>query len=582
MFLATTAIEEFWNKEDEIIFLGEWCKLYTRKEEWSSLNYKDFPFIWNSSQKVEEAILSCTRIYKAVLKELTIILNDYHGIQKSAQFYHIVMGSGLNDLIHQLYDKYQTVKRVLAVYPTIETYILDEKQHYIPVDFHDYNEKVKDDLYSLQIYSQIFKKLGCGFPSRTLNFSLNQGNTYHLNKNESWKYQLFFRLTRLINSIFYKRSVTITGAYFSYDGIKNIIKLLSRGKFKYVFDDMRYEIKIKYTIDRNFRRNKKLALKGGEFECILSELIIENLPILFLEGFRDFRNKVLALPIKKSHAYFTAISLHSNYIFKFFLAENYDRIKILNIQHGGGFGIFPLLWAENYERSISDWFYTWGWTDGSRTKPLPHPKLLPETPLPASDQILFVMDCLPRYVYRLFFKNISTLYLNSYLNSVIAFLKRINQNSNLLVRSYFTDRFKWFEKERIADCGISFKFDNFKKNLRQRMKESSICVYGDMSTTYQESLAMNIPTVIFIDPEVFRFLSSAEPYIDILQKAKILHFSPESASEHVNTIRRNVEDWWLKDRVQSARKAWVERYARADSEWPKLWIDEFERILNQH
>ena len=31
MFLITTPIEESWRKEEKIIFLGEWCKLYNRK-----------------------------------------------------------------------------------------------------------------------------------------------------------------------------------------------------------------------------------------------------------------------------------------------------------------------------------------------------------------------------------------------------------------------------------------------------------------------------------------------------------------------------------------------------------------------
>ena len=33
--LVTTAIEEIWGKDEEILFLGEWCKKYNRKKIWS-------------------------------------------------------------------------------------------------------------------------------------------------------------------------------------------------------------------------------------------------------------------------------------------------------------------------------------------------------------------------------------------------------------------------------------------------------------------------------------------------------------------------------------------------------------------
>ena len=38
-FLATTALQDFWDRErDEIQFLGTWCMLYDRKDNWENLN----------------------------------------------------------------------------------------------------------------------------------------------------------------------------------------------------------------------------------------------------------------------------------------------------------------------------------------------------------------------------------------------------------------------------------------------------------------------------------------------------------------------------------------------------------------
>ena len=34
MLLVTTALEDTWGTDEEILFLGEWCKLYDRKSMW--------------------------------------------------------------------------------------------------------------------------------------------------------------------------------------------------------------------------------------------------------------------------------------------------------------------------------------------------------------------------------------------------------------------------------------------------------------------------------------------------------------------------------------------------------------------
>ena len=38
--LVTTALESTWSRTDKILFLGEWCKIYDRKEQWANLNYR--------------------------------------------------------------------------------------------------------------------------------------------------------------------------------------------------------------------------------------------------------------------------------------------------------------------------------------------------------------------------------------------------------------------------------------------------------------------------------------------------------------------------------------------------------------
>ena len=53
MFLVTTADEKYWNKEDKIFFLGEWCKLFQNKEALSELNFETVAYHWSDKNKFQ-------------------------------------------------------------------------------------------------------------------------------------------------------------------------------------------------------------------------------------------------------------------------------------------------------------------------------------------------------------------------------------------------------------------------------------------------------------------------------------------------------------------------------------------------
>ena len=50
MILVKTAMEVSWNKTDEdILFLGEWCKLYNSKDELCQFKSKILDYHWNNT-----------------------------------------------------------------------------------------------------------------------------------------------------------------------------------------------------------------------------------------------------------------------------------------------------------------------------------------------------------------------------------------------------------------------------------------------------------------------------------------------------------------------------------------------------
>ena len=432
------------------------------------------------------------------------------------------------------------------------------------------------------MYSQLIKELGVSFKPLKLKEPIFQIGSYHINNTLKDKlYSAFAKIQTVINTIFYKNSLTIVAPYFSYDTKKKLFRFLVRGKFRYIFDDMRYEIKLPAKSDIILRDSLNLMFASDEFEGILSKLIFKNIPILFLENFKEFRKKVLNLPIKKSKIFFTANAFHSNYIFKFLVAEHYNGVKILNAQHGGGYGIDKVNVLEEYEKSVSDIFYTWGWGDNVKTKFLSHPKLYKRNAVSRNKNVLFAMDMHPRYVPRFYFQPISTLMVG-YINFSIDFLKLVESNINLLIRMHPGDiHYRWFIENRIIDTGINFKFTNYNEKFNKQLSVCHIYVTGHLGTTYLESLAINKPTIIFINQDLINFRSSVRQYFDMLRKVKILHFSPASAASHLNSIYNSVNEWWMDKDTQAAREEFVCHFARKSENWIQEWAQEFDGALEK-
>lgn len=580
MFLATTAIEEFWDKSDKILFLGEWCKLYSRRAECSRLDYEDFEFSWDR-QKVVQAYSYCNTIYEKLLAALTDSLNSIHFINKNKEYYRIILGNWLIHFIHHSYEKYTILKAVFDKYPDLTTFILDKSQYYIPLEYNDFIGMVKDDRYHLQLYSQILKGLGREFESRELGSPIVNKETHHINNTLKDKLDSMFAITQTaISSLFNSRAtVSMTKPYLSNAEKALFLPLLAKSGFKYIFDDMRYSIKIRCRANLDFRNGIRLEFHSDEFERVLSEVIFKNVPLVYIEGFKEFNAKVSALPIKRSRIFFTANAAHSNSIYKFFIAQRHNELKVLTMQHGAGYGTQQASIMEEYERSTCDIFYTWGWSYNEKTRNLPHPKIKRYKMQPQEKLVLFTAIRYQRYLYRFAFEPNELMGVN-YIDWAIIFLKNLRRDTRLLIRLHSTDDPQQCSvRQRMRDAGINFEFDDLSCRFKQRLNNCYICVTDSLSTASLEALGGNKPTVIYVNPQITAFRDSARPYFEKLSRAKILHYSPHSAAEHLNSVYDDVGKWWDTAQVQDARQEFVNTYAKGSDNWMEEWLQEFERVL---
>lgn len=566
--LITTALEDFWDDEYEKIALGEWCDVYnTAKFD------KVLPFIWDSASKKVEAIEITWKTYNSVIKELTILLNQHHKVNKSERYWELIIGNWLFSFIQVVYDRLLTLESFINLYPNFSTILLDKKSYSIPLEYVDFSLKVtQTDLYNLQIYSQILFYKGYNFKTKEYR---NEQKYQYLKKSRQAK-TIFLKI---LNFFTYKPNKTITSPYLD-GGIKSYIKLIIASKGKLIFDDFDDSFSVNLNINKNDRKKIFQKEKSNDgFTTLLYHLFEDNFPILFLEGYSSFLDILNSKKRKKTSLYATSNALHGNYLYKFFLAENYKNINLVSIQHGGNYGNDAKCIVENYEKQVSNYFFCYGWGNGKEEINCSHEKINLPIKSNKNGNILLLSTAEPRYSFRIDLVYTSSLIKIIYIPKIISFLKNIKKLDDVLYRPYSKD-FGFNIVENISQALPNLKIEYDRLKFKKRLSKSKLLVSDHFGTSVLETLAQNYPTIIFLEKQYFAFRKPE--LIELLEDAKILFYNEVEAAIHINVIENDIDSWWQSSKVQKAREEFCFYFARTSENWADEWIKEFNRILEEN
>ena len=346
------------------------------------------------------------------------------------------------------------------------------------------------------------------------------------------------------------------------------------------FDDLLYPIAFESSIDVDWRLYTSSNLgRVGSFLELLCTLLPLYLPVVFLEGFLLCRKSVLDLSLYRPKAMFSANALNGNLVFKVLAAEwQKEGTKLLYSQHGGGYGIDKYHIVEEYETRVSDCFYTWGWTRADRVvRPLAPP--LPRYSMNKTVNVLLMCCDYPKSIYRIHFQpmgdNVSKLHQETY-----EFLRYLKDHNKLLIRGYPVE-YGWGAHRTIRITAPDSKFETTQPSPFVRYSQSQLVVHNYLGTSYLETLALNIPTVCFYDPNMYSFRSEAQPFINALINASILHYTGREAALFATSIQDDPYCWWSKSDVQYARSNFIHRFANFSENCSQHWEEEFQSQINE-
>jgi len=132
---------------------------------------------------------------------------------------------------------------------------------------------------------------------------------------------------------------------------------------------------------------------------------------------------------------------------------------------------------------------------------------------------------------------------------------------------------------QISTLDATVIIDDLQASGTMAASRAKLVLHNYLSTAWLETLAMNIPTVCFCDPVMYRPRAAAQPFVDALAKVGVIHYSGIEAAKFVNGLNGDPSAWWQSAEVQEAREAFVARYANFSENWLPAWMEEFERLL---
>lgn len=118
----------------------------------------------------------------------------------------------------------------------------------------------------------------------------------------------------------------------------------------------------------------------------------------------------------------------------------------------------------------------------------------------------------------------------------------------------------WGQIARWRDRFPDLRLDEGESNINGLIRRSRLYISTYNATTFLESFTMDMPSVIYWNPEHWELRESAIPCFEDLKLVGVFHETPESAAYHVAAICGDVAAWRGSPGVREVLNRFKARY----------------------
>ncbi len=567
--LVTSALPSTWKDQEFMIFLGDWCQ---KNNNFSSLDknkYQIFKYHWDDRSKLKKDYEYINLLEEKVSTELTKFLNSYHQKNLSSRYWKILLGPWLITFLQIIFERYSNLKFFFEQNKNdeIETVILKKQDHqeFTSNNFEEFSRYVLTDTWNYFLYVDLinFDKFEFPIKKSFLNFVDEENYKAYLNLNYSKKNNFLSFFSSIFEKIIGSQDVLISESYL--------------GKFQELFLSLKLKSIPRYSqgiksfgtnID-NINRAKNLSFAADNvFEEFIKSNIIKFVPKSFMEDF-DLINKhmnKMHWP-KEPKVIFTSHFMQKTFQSRY-VAECVEKnnTKLIIGQHGGVYGQYLFSSMEDYELKICNKFLSWGWENSKNKKIIPFGIIKNIQKLEHNKKnkdLLMILRSQTKYTHRIN-SYTGTNQIKKYFNENIEFCKKLDREivKNDLVLRFHARKFGWNEDKIFQNALGKIRVDLGYNKIFDLITKSKLVLQTYIGTGYLETLAYNIPTVIYANTNECLLDKQTVEDLKELKRKNIFFDDKEQAAKFINQVWKDVPLWWFDKSTQEARENFCLKYSK--------------------
>ena len=574
--LVTTAIEETWLKDAHTVFLGEWCKKYSRRGVLLDMSHETLPFHWEDRGKFKRDSAYLREFHEVLLQRLQIVLNGYHHTSYSVRYWRIVIGPWLAVFVPAVFDRWEHLRAAMALYD-YDAILLNKNtlSDLIRPNYHSSALSLQDDSWNYSLYSDIIETQYGNAKNKIFTHIRSQATAKTLKVTFPRKILSAFDV--MLSKIKPKYSVAFIDSYLQpFARLRLALKL---GQFPRLYSCFKREIPQPSSIDQF--RNTDIALKASTpFEHYINKSILRLLPSSYLECFSDAQHIANCIP-DKVRLVFTANAHFSNDIFKIWCAAQieYEGTKLLVGSHGGAlpseFSSFT-----DHEESIVGTRIVWHTPLTKKQVRLPANKYVgvKSSSHVREDKVTLIGLDLGLYSYGMQSGPASSLMLSDF-EQKKKFLVYSTQRFNRKIGYYPAATESWESKSRVNEFLDKEQISTY-TNYNEALQKSKLIVCTYPQTTLSDVLFSGAPFILLYTQEYWTFPSHFDSLVGELKRVKIIFNDPILAAEHVNLIWDDPKEWWGGADVRKAKQRFLDECLLVSKngvgEWYEFLVGELE------
>jgi len=565
-------------------YLGHWCLNLNKKNILSKFkNTKIHDYHWSNKPKLRKDFKFIEKFLEKILDTLYKSLNKIHNTHYDKKYWRTVLYPWLAQYVPVVFDRWESIDTFVKKNRSKIFLVNDEYKtnyNYTPKDYLTFfnlassNSQWNDALFKKIILFRNIKNLI--FKKKIIFTNRIETSSVSLKRSD-----LKFFLDKIISKIaFTYNDIIFESFYFPLKeyldlNIKNRL-LPARYSSFFVCNDSNN--KISNSLRKKLHDSLKKKDKKKNFYNFLIDNISSEIPINYLENFKFLREKAIKISNKKK-IIFSMHSWHHNDFFRIYIGETVKKnnSKFIIADHGGGFSK-KLDLNNNYHKEICfkkiNWFKKKGnfYPALSPTHPIISKKKYFKVNKDNENITILYSEC-SSYQTRMQSIPFFCDEVENYIEFILALKKLDKKNKKKLLfrlkeqNSLKTDQVfaEVFGKNLVVDKNTFNFYDN--------LLSSKIVLVSYPTTSYSESMYLNLPTILFCKKKVWMFSNSS---LKIFKQLKKNNMAFENYNEMIKFLNKNYEtinNWWNQKKIQQTRKEYLKNFFNINQDWNKDWTN---------